>query len=140
MWCVKSSHSSPKQKELGMSYLMEMARSHERREYSGWSNHSSPKQKGSTLLGDSMERIRSLLAFQDGMKSGERGKSSRDCLIGFRGVIEGLQRSLRYYEAGAKIGSSLVVCTIDRTCPDQPEVKKCKDRAPVQQEERRPEL
>ncbi|KAF3557026.1 hypothetical protein F2Q69_00016522 [Brassica cretica] len=34
-WCVKSSHSSPKQKELGMSYLMEMARSHERREDSG---------------------------------------------------------------------------------------------------------
>ncbi|KAH0898756.1 hypothetical protein HID58_048324 [Brassica napus] len=29
---------------------------------------------GCTLLGDSMERIRSLLAFQDGMKSGERGR------------------------------------------------------------------
>ncbi|KAF3512731.1 hypothetical protein F2Q69_00006454 [Brassica cretica] len=44
--------------------------------------------------------------FIESLTTRNQGKSSRDCLIGFRVVIEGLQRSLSYYEAGAKIGSS----------------------------------
>ncbi|KAF3556080.1 hypothetical protein F2Q69_00011840 [Brassica cretica] len=81
-WCVKSSHPSLfiqgstwilNEQELGLSYLMEMARSHERREDSGRSKRRVPRRLG-TLLGDSMERIKLLLAFQDGMKSGERGR------------------------------------------------------------------
>ncbi|KAF3512734.1 hypothetical protein F2Q69_00006453 [Brassica cretica] len=80
--------------------------------------------------------LRWILAFSE--KKLPEGKSSRDCLIGFKSVIEGLQRSLSYYEAGRGTDRWSVPSTV--LVSDQPEVKKCKDRAPVQQEERRPEL
>ncbi|KAF2547904.1 hypothetical protein F2Q70_00022594 [Brassica cretica] len=63
---------------------------------------------------------------------------TRWCVISVYLEPKHLQNKYRLFLKGRGTDKWSVPSTV--LVPDQPEVKKCKDRAPVQQEERRPEL